>query len=64
MRFIIYRNSVLASFLSIFGTGLAAMGVFTLIEDFNSENLMIAIPAVAIGIGLNVLASFISKRKE
>ena len=64
MRFIIYRNSVLASFLSIFVTGLAAMGVFTLIEDFNSENLMIAIPAVAIGIGLNVLASFISKRKE
>ena len=64
MRFIIYRNSVLASFLSIFGTGLAAMGVFTLIEDFNSENLMIAIPAVAIGIVLNVLASFISNRKE
>ena len=64
MRFIIYRNSVLASFLSIFGTGLAAMGVFTLFEDFSTENLMIAIPAAAIGIGLNILANIISKRKE
>ena len=64
MHFIIYRNSVLASFLSIFGTGLAAMGVFTLFEDFSTENLMIAIPAAAIGIGLNILANIISKRKE
>ena len=64
MRFIIYRNSVLASFLSIFGTGLAAMGVFTLFEDFSMENLMIAIPAAAIGIVLNILANIISKRKE
>ena len=64
MHFIIYKNSVLASFLSIFGTGLAAMGVFTLFEDFSTENLMIAIPAAAIGIGLNILARFISKRKE
>ena len=64
MRFIIYKNSVLASFLSIFGTGLAAMGVFTLVNDFNMENLMIAIPAAAIGIVLNLLASAISKRKE
>ena len=64
MRFIIYRNSVLASFLSIFGTGLAAMGVFTLVNDFNMENLMIAIPAAAIGIVLNLLASAISKLKE
>ena len=64
MHFIIYRNSVLASFLSIFGTGLAAMGVFTLFEDFSMENLMIAIPAAAIGIVLNILANIISKRKE
>ena len=64
MHFIIYRNSVLASFLSIFGTGLAAMAVFTLFEDFSTENLMIAIPAAAIGIGLNILANIISKRKE
>lgn len=64
MHFIIYRNSVLASFLSIFGTGLAAMGVFTLFEDFSTENLMIAIPAAAIGIVLNILANIISKRKE
>ena len=64
MHFIIYRNSVLASFFSIFGTGLAAMGVFTLFEDFSMENLMIAIPAAAIGIVLNILANIISKRKE
>lgn len=63
MRFVIYKNSILASFCSIFGTGFAAMGVFMLIDDFSIDNLLIAVPVIAIGLGMMWLGSFISAKK-
>lgn len=63
MRFVIYKNSILATFCSMFGAALIAMGVFTLVNDFSLDNLLIAVPAVAIGLGIMWLGSFISARK-
>jgi len=61
MRFVIYRNSVLASFLSMFGAAMITLAIVSLI---NGElGVLESIGAIAGGAGLMWLASVISKHK-
>lgn len=62
MRFIIYKNSVLATICSLFGSAFIAMAVMAL---FNQElDIPTGIIVIAIGAALFWLGSFISARKE
>lgn len=61
MRFVIYKNSILATFCSMFGASMIAMAVMALI---NGElDFLPGIGVLAIGIGLMWLAGIISERK-
>lgn len=62
MRFVIYRNSILATICSMFGAAFIAMAVMSMI---NGElGILSGIGALAFGVGLMCLAGFISERKE
>lgn len=61
-RFTIYKNSILATICSLFGTAFIAMAVVSL---FSGElEILPTICMVGIGIGLVILAGEISERKE
>lgn len=55
----IYKNSFLASIVSILGTGVALCGLMALL----SREIAVGIVAILLGFGLMVLASSISDRK-
>ena len=61
MRFVIYRNSILASICSLFGSACVAMAVGGLIG--NEIEILPGIAMIAVGIGLVWLGSVISERK-
>ena len=62
MRFIIYKNSILATICSMFGASMIATAVMSLV---NGEiEFLVSILLVAAGIGLMWLADIISERKE
>ena len=61
-RFVIYRNSVLATICSMFGAVSVVMGITAVI---NGElGILPAIGVIAFGIGLMLLAGVISNHKE
>lgn len=61
MRFVIYKNSILASLCSMFGAAFITLAVISLI---NGElDILSGIGLVAVGLGLMWLASVISERK-
>ena len=62
VRFVIYKNSVLASAFSMFGASCVAMGIGGLIGK--EINFLETICVVAAGLGLMWLGSVISERKE
>lgn len=61
MRFVIYRNSILASICSLFGSACVAMAVGGLIGK--EIEILPGIAMIAVGIGLVWLGSVISERK-
>ena len=61
MRFIIYKNSVLASFCSLFGSAFIAMAVMALLSG--ELGILPAIGTIASGFGLIWLGSVISEKK-
>lgn len=61
MRFIIYRNSLLATIFSMFGAATVAMAVMGMIN--REIDLLPGILMVAAGLGLMWLAEMISERK-
>ena len=61
VRFVIYKNSVLASAFSMFGASCVAMGIGGLIGK--EINFLETICVVAAGLGLMWLGSVISERK-
>lgn len=56
----VYKNSKFATFLSFLGYLMIAAGIYCI---FNDE-LVAGIIVVALGIGLKLLAGFISKKKS
>lgn len=61
MRFVIYKNSILASICSLFGSAAVAMGVMAL---FSGElGILPGIAVIAVGVALIWLGSVISERK-
>ena len=61
MRFVIYKNSILASICSLFGSAFVALAVVSM---FNGElGILPGIGVIAVGFGLIMLGSFISERK-
>ena len=62
MRFVIYRNSVLATICSMFGAVSVVMGVTAVISG--ELGILPAIGVIAFGIGLMLLAGVISNHKE
>lgn len=61
MRFIIYKNSILATFCSMFGAAFIAMGVASM---FSGElGILAGIGVIAGGLGFMWLGDFISKKK-
>lgn len=62
MRFVIYKNSVLATVCSLVGAVAMAMGVIGLFQG--DISILPAIAVIAVGVGLTWLAMVISDKKE
>lgn len=61
MRFVIYKNSILATFCSMFGAAFIAMAVMALISG--ELGIFSGIGIIAAGLGFMWLGDFISKKK-
>ena len=61
-RFTIYKNSILATICSLFGTAFIAMALLSMING--DLEILSGIIVIAVGIGLVILAGEISQWKE
>ena len=61
MRFVIYKNSVLATFCSMFGAAFIAMAVMSMISG--ELGILPGIGVIAVGLGFMWLGDFISTKK-
>ena len=61
MRFVIYKNSVLATFCSMFGAAFIAMAVMSMISG--ELGILPGIGVIAAGLGFMWLGDFISTKK-
>lgn len=61
MRFVIYKNSILATICSMFGAACIAMAVMSMIDG--ELGILPSIGVIAVGVGLMWLAGVISDRK-
>lgn len=62
MRFVIYKNSVLATFCSMFGAAFIAMAVMSMISG--ELGILPGIGVIAAGLGFMWLGDFISTKKS
>ncbi len=61
MRFVIYKNSILATFCSMFGAAFIVMAVTSMVSG--ELGILPGIGVIAAGLGLMFLAGYISERK-